>query len=167
MSAGLLLIDGYNLLYAAGMAQNDYRPGDLLRCRTALLRFLLGKLSAAEIKGTTVVFDVNKNALYFSKAILPYIRNAGHAHIYRHIGLYGYRKEALARYVALKPTPLELGEGLEQLRALEHGMVVRVATVDYRGRTHWSIDAPGDAAIAEAIIEREGELLDAHRGGEA
>ena len=115
--------------------------------------------------GTTVVFDVNKNALYFSKTILPHIRNRGHAHIYRHIGLYGYRKASLARYVALKPTPLEQAEGLEQLRALEHGMVVRVATVDYRGRTHWSIDAPGDAAIAAAIIEREGELLDEKRGG--
>ncbi len=114
--------------------------------------------------GTTVVFDVNKNALYFSKTILPSIRNAGRAHIYRHIGLYGYRKAALARYVALKPSPLELAEGLEQLRALEHGMVVRVVPVDYRGRTHWSIDAPGDAAIAEAIIEREGELVDTHSG---
>jgi 3-deoxy-manno-octulosonate cytidylyltransferase (CMP-KDO synthetase) len=115
--------------------------------------------------GTTVVFDLKKNALYFSKTIIPNIRNAGHAHIYRHIGLYGYRKAALERYVSLKPSPLEQAEGLEQLRALEHGMVVRVATVDYRGRTHWSIDAPGDAAIAEAIIEREGELLDAREGG--
>ena len=117
--------------------------------------------------GTTVVFDVNKNALYFSKTILPHIRNAGHTHIYRHIGLYGYRRAGLERYVALKPSPLEQAEGLEQLRALEHGMVIRVATVDYRGRTHWSIDAPGDAAIAEAIIEREGELLGAQGGGSA
>ncbi len=57
MSAGILLIDGYNLLHAAGMGQSDYGPGDLLRCRMRLLRFLLSKLSAAEIKGTTVVFD--------------------------------------------------------------------------------------------------------------
>ncbi len=57
MSAGILLIDGYNLLHAAGMGQSNYRPGDLLRCRMRLLRFLLSKLSAAEIKGTTVVFD--------------------------------------------------------------------------------------------------------------
>ena len=54
---------------------------------------------------------------------------------------------------------------MEQLRALEHGMVVRVAVVDYRGRTHWSIDAPGDVAIAENIIKREGELLEAQTGG--
>jgi predicted RNA-binding protein with PIN domain len=57
MSAGILLIDGYNLLHAAGMGQKDYRPGDLLRCRTRLLKFLLGKLSTAEIHATTVVFD--------------------------------------------------------------------------------------------------------------
>jgi len=57
MSAGILLIDGYNLLHAAGMAQSDYRPGDLLRCRTRLLRFLLSQLTAVEIKLTTVVFD--------------------------------------------------------------------------------------------------------------
>jgi uncharacterized protein len=57
MSAGILLIDGYNLLHAAGMAQSDYRPGDLLRCRTQLLKFLLSQLTAAEIQETTVVFD--------------------------------------------------------------------------------------------------------------
>lgn len=57
MSAGLLLIDGYNLLHAAGMAQSDYRPGDLLRCRTRLLKLLLSKLPVAEIKATTIVFD--------------------------------------------------------------------------------------------------------------
>jgi 3-deoxy-manno-octulosonate cytidylyltransferase (CMP-KDO synthetase) len=61
--------------------------------------------------------------------------------------------------VALPPSPLEEAEGLEQLRALENGMTVRVVLVDYRGRTHWSIDAPEDVGIAERIIEREGELL--------
>jgi 3-deoxy-manno-octulosonate cytidylyltransferase (CMP-KDO synthetase) len=115
--------------------------------------------------GTTVVFDMNKNALYFSKAVIPYVRNAGHASIYRHIGLYGYRKEALARYTALSPSPLEETEGLEQLRALEQGMTIRVAVVDYRGRTHWSIDAPEDVAVAEAIIAREGELVELRAGG--
>jgi len=52
-----VLVDGYNLLHAAGMAQSVYRPGDLLRCRTRLLKFLLAKLSAAEIKAATIVFD--------------------------------------------------------------------------------------------------------------
>jgi len=57
MSAGILLIDGYNLMHAAGMAQHDYKPGELLKCRTKLLRFLLSKLSAAEIRAATIVFD--------------------------------------------------------------------------------------------------------------
>ncbi len=115
--------------------------------------------------GTTVVFDLKKNALYFSKAVIPHIRHAGHASIYRHIGLYGYRKAALAHYVALSPSPLEATEGLEQLRALENGMTIRVAVVDYRGRTHWSVDAPEDVAVAEAIIGREGELIELSAGG--
>jgi 3-deoxy-manno-octulosonate cytidylyltransferase (CMP-KDO synthetase) len=116
--------------------------------------------------GTTVVFDLRRNALYFSKTVIPHIRNEGHAHIYRHIGLYGYRKPALGRYMTLAPTPLEQAEGLEQLRALENGMLIRVAAVDYRGRTHWSIDAPGDVTVAERIIAREGELLEGRAGGE-
>ncbi|MBI3865606.1 MAG: NYN domain-containing protein [Planctomycetia bacterium] len=57
MSARILLIDGYNLLHAAGMGQLDYRPGDLLRCRTRLLAYLLDKLSHAEIRAATLVFD--------------------------------------------------------------------------------------------------------------
>lgn len=57
MPARFLLIDGYNLLHAAGMARVHYGPGDLQRCRGRLLRFLLSKLSAAEIARATVVFD--------------------------------------------------------------------------------------------------------------
>lgn len=109
--------------------------------------------------GTSVVFDQRQRALYFSKAILPFSRDARNVTIFRHVGLYGFRRSALARYVALSPSRLELMEGLEQLRALDHGMVVRVALVDYRGRTHGSIDSPGDVAVVEEVIRREGELV--------
>ena len=61
--------------------------------------------------------------------------------------------------MTLTPTPLEITEGLEQLRPLEHGMKIRVAIVDYQGRTHGSVDAPEDVAVIEAIIAREGELV--------
>ncbi len=87
----------------------------------ALEEFLAQK-QLTPASGTTVVFDRKRNALYFSKAVIPYMRKEGHAGIYRHIGLYGYRKAALARYVELAPSPLEQTEGLEQLRALENGM---------------------------------------------
>jgi predicted RNA-binding protein with PIN domain len=57
MSARILLIDGYNLLYAAGMGQRDYKPGDLLRCRTLLQKYLLAKLSRAEVRAATLIYD--------------------------------------------------------------------------------------------------------------
>jgi 3-deoxy-manno-octulosonate cytidylyltransferase (CMP-KDO synthetase) len=109
--------------------------------------------------GSTVVFDTQFNALYFSKAIIPFMRKTGVASIHRHIGLYGYRRKGLEKYISLPPTPLETAEALEQLRPLEHGMKIRVVIVDYQGRTHGSVDAPEDVPVVEAIIAREGELV--------
>jgi len=57
MPARFLLVDGYNLLYAAGMGRASYGPGDLQRCRERLLRYLAKKLTAAEVARTTVIFD--------------------------------------------------------------------------------------------------------------
>jgi hypothetical protein len=57
MPARFLLIDGYNLMYAAGLGRQDYGPGDLQRCRERLLKYLANKLSAAEIARATVIFD--------------------------------------------------------------------------------------------------------------
>lgn len=113
--------------------------------------------------GTSVVFDSRRHALYFSKRVIPFMRHAGQAAIHRHIGLYAFRKESLDRYVSLPPTPLEKAEGLEQLRALENGMKIRVAVVDYRGRSHGSVDSPADVAFVERIIAREGELVEEPR----
>ncbi len=113
--------------------------------------------------GTMVTFDQQGKALYFSRSIIPLLREDtsrkdDYVPVYRHIGLYAYRLSALKEYVQLEPTPLELAEGLEQLRILEHGMAIKVVPVDYRGRTHWSVDHPEDVAIVERIIQREGEL---------
>jgi 3-deoxy-manno-octulosonate cytidylyltransferase (CMP-KDO synthetase) len=112
--------------------------------------------------GTLVTCRQDGTALYFSKQIIPFVRKPDtepFPPVYRHIGLYGYRRSALETLVRLPATPLEEAEGLEQLRALEHGMTIRVVPVDYRGRTHASIDSPEDVARVEAIIEREGELV--------
>lgn len=112
--------------------------------------------------GTSVTLDARGNALYFSKAVIPALRKSTAdplPPVFRHIGVYGYTTAALARFTALPPSPLEKAEGLEQLRALENGISIRVMTVDYRGRTHWSVDSPADIAQAEAIIAREGELV--------
>ena len=66
-------------------------------------------------------------ALYFSRAAIP----TGAAPCFHHIGVYGWRRDALARFVALPPSPLEVSERLEQLRALEAGMTIGVAEIDH------------------------------------
>ncbi len=84
-------------------------------------------------------------ALYFSRAAIP--ANAGP--YYHHIGLYAYRRRALARFVALPPGILERREKLEQLRALEAGMRIDVARVD---TIPLGVDTPADLARAEALL---------------
>ena len=72
------------------------------------------------------VLAASGRALYFSRALVP----TGSGPVYHHIGLYGYRRKALERFVQLQPSPLELRERLEQLRALEDGMVISASVVD-------------------------------------
>jgi 3-deoxy-manno-octulosonate cytidylyltransferase (CMP-KDO synthetase) len=114
-----------------------------------------------EVGGTMVVCDKDLNALYFSKSMIPYLRNTQMESppLYRHIGLYAYRYSALEKYISLSPTPLEKLEGLEQLRILENGKPIRVVLVDYKGHTHASIDSPEDVIRVEQLIETEGELV--------
>lgn len=106
--------------------------------------------------GTTVVMNHKQEALYFSKSILPFSRGA-RAEVFRHVGLYAYRLDVLKALCALPESPLERAEKLEQLRALENGYAIKVTIVDYRGRSHASVDALEDVARVEAILEREGE----------
>ena len=73
-----------------------------------------------------VVTDLNNFALYFSRSIIPYPRNVGKAKVFKHIGIYAYRREFLLKYAKMNPTPLEQSESLEQLRALEHGYKIKV-----------------------------------------
>ncbi len=136
-----------------------------VRMTKAAYEQLLQAKNESPSSGTTVVFDRRGNALYFSKRVIPFLRNAsGEPPVHRHIGLYGYRLDALRRYVALPEGPLEKAEQLEQLRALENGLPIRVVLTDYRGRTHWSIDNPQDVAAAERLIAAEGELLASYDG---
>lgn len=111
--------------------------------------------------GTTVTFDHRGNALYFSKAVIPYSRdeNSPDRCIYRHIGLYAYRFPLLQKLRELPEGPIEKSEKLEPLRALENGIPIKVVQVDYQGRTHGSVDRPEDIAFIEATIAKEGELL--------
>lgn len=105
-----------------------------------------------KVKITT---DVHGDALYFSRAAIPVLRNfAGSArHVefpfLKHIGLYAYRTEILARLVALKPSPLELAESLEQLRWLENGYKVRVGRTEHPS---FCVDTPADLEEARRRV---------------
>jgi len=84
-------------------------------------------------------------ALYFTRAPVP----AGEGVLWHHVGLYAYRRDALESFVALPPSPLELREKLEQLRALEAGMRIAVARVD---ATPLSVDTPADLERARKLL---------------
>lgn len=123
--------------------------GDLPTLDPALIREVLVPLSNADAEIATLVARIVKKeeeinpaivkpviswedgsklqgrALYFSRARVPH----GEVEAYHHIGIYAYRREALERFVALPPSPLELSEKLEQLRALEAGMRISVRNV--------------------------------------
>ena len=85
-------------------------------------------------------------ALYFSRATAPY----GDGPLYHHIGLYGFRRSALRQFVSLPPSPLELREKLEQLRALEAGMRIEVGFVD---TVPHGVDTPADLEKARAMLK--------------
>lgn len=97
-----------------------------------------------------VVLNKRREALYFSRSVIPHGRNChpGTAW-YRHQGIYGYSKDFLLQYVRWKPTPLELTEQLEQLRALENGatIAVEIAHDDAIG-----VDTPEQAEEVERLL---------------
>lgn len=101
-----------------------------------------------------VVVDRHDAALYFSRAPIPHARDAAPQgdpppSAWRHIGMYAYRRPFLGIYTSLPPTPLELGERLEQLRALEHGYRIIVPETSHRSV---GVDTPSDLAEVEAMV---------------
>ena len=87
-----------------------------------------------------VVFNANNEAMYFSRAVIPYTENQTGIY-YKHIGMYGYRSDILPKLAQLKPTPLEQTERLEQLRWLEHGFSIKVLETEMETL---SVDTPDD-----------------------
>jgi 3-deoxy-manno-octulosonate cytidylyltransferase (CMP-KDO synthetase) len=125
-------------------------------------------LSSVVVK---VVTDAEGNALYFSRSPIPFVREAGdllgdhqrgewlraaaalavsRSLARKHVGLYAYRREALLRFASLPPAPLEQAESLEQLRALHHGMTIRVVPME--GRSGVAVDTPQDLERVRAIM---------------
>lgn len=94
-----------------------------------------------------VVVNKDKEAIYFSRSIIPYIRDAKHTEwmdkhtFYKHIGMYGYREDVLKEITELPPSSLEIAESLEQLRWIENGYRIRVGYTDVETI---GIDTPED-----------------------
>ena len=95
-----------------------------------------------------VVSDHRGNALYFSRAPIPHgSREAAR----RHVGLYGYQTDVLHRFARMEPSVLERAESLEQLRALQNGLKIRVLHTD---KPHLGVDRPEDVLRVEAELEK-------------
>jgi 3-deoxy-manno-octulosonate cytidylyltransferase (CMP-KDO synthetase) len=103
---------------------------------------------------TKVVVDAEGYALYFSRAPIPYARpGCPPAPAWRHIGLYVYRRECLLRLARLPQTPLERAEALEQLRALEHGIRIRVVETAHDSI---GVDTAEDLEAARRQMQNDG-----------
>ena len=99
-----------------------------------------------------VVTDLNGYALYFSRSLMPYPRNKPEGYkVYKHVGIYAYRRSFLLKYAALQPTPLERAESLEQLRALENGYKIKVLESDFQGIV---VDTPEDLAAVNELFAK-------------
>jgi 3-deoxy-manno-octulosonate cytidylyltransferase (CMP-KDO synthetase) len=97
-----------------------------------------------------VVLGRDGYALYFSRSVIPYLRNDGVRPTYlRHLGIYGYTRALLLQFVKWPPGDLELAESLEQLRALENGVRIRVLAAR---EAAVGVDTPGDVTTVERLL---------------
>ena len=123
-------------------------PGVLM---TTLYRRITESADLTNPNIVKVVIDRGGYALYFSRAPIPYIRDprGGWPPLYRHVGLYAYRRSALMVIAALEPTPLERAESLEQLRVLEHGIRIKAVETAYESV---EVDTPADLEHVRRLL---------------
>lgn len=134
-------------------------PENLRRLATFLLEHPEVPMATLALPGTAddlanpnvvkVVCDQQERALYFSRAGIPYQRTPNASLIRKHVGLYGFQRDCLLRFASLPEHPLEVCEGLEQLRALAHGIPIHVLPAVGESV---AVDTPDDVAKAEAAL---------------
>jgi 3-deoxy-manno-octulosonate cytidylyltransferase (CMP-KDO synthetase) len=134
----------------------------VLRCdEDSYLRFTNDRKNG-RVGATTAVFDQKQRALYFSKEVIPFLSSAKEltsTPVYHHVGIYGYRMDALQAYPKWDVGPLEKAEQLEQLRFLENGKKVYVTEVKDKGVQFWELNNPQDVAIIEGMMRSNAELV--------
>lgn len=125
----------------------------MIRCSAPTIDRLLAEDRMGRTGRTTVVFDADMNALYFSTRVIPHAPNyLTRQPVYLHIGLYGYHRDALATYARLGSTGIEEAEGLEQLRFLHAGIPIRLIEVCSPPGGIWEVDNPADIPSVEAAL---------------
>ena len=132
----------------------------VLRCDGRSLNGFLEDRREGRVGGTTVVFDIDSKALYFSKEVIPYVgqsyADSETTPVFHHVGIYAFRPSALAAYPHWPVGPLEAVEGLEQLRFLEQGRDILCVEVDARDRQFWELNNPEDVPRLEAMMAEMG-----------
>lgn len=132
----------------------------VLRTEGAALNGFLEDRREGRVGGTTAVFGIDRNALYFSKEVIPYTGRTyaddEDTPVFHHVGVYAYRPSALAAYPRWAAGPLEQLEGLEQLRFLERGVHVLCVEVEAKGRKFWELNNPQDVPRIEAMLRQMG-----------
>lgn len=99
-----------------------------------------------------VVTDLQGYALYFSRSLIPFPRvSVKELPVYKHIGIYAYRRDFLLTFASLQPTPLERTESLEQLRALEYGYRIKVLKTDFQSI---GVDTPEDLEKVNQLLSK-------------
>ena len=119
---------------------------------TADISTLIRKISPLEAENPNLVKCIKDNlgyAMYFSRSKIPYERNEGKAEFYGHLGIYGYKREALIKMTELPQTSYEMSESLEQLRALQNGMKIKTSVVNF---VPVGIDTKEDLEKFKAIL---------------
>lgn len=104
-----------------------------------------------------VVTDKNDFAIYFSRSVIPYPRNLNMDNYYKHVGIYGYKRDFVMEYAKMESTPLELSESLEQLRVLENGYKIKVLETPYK---IIGVDTQEELERVREYITKNGLVID-------
>lgn len=121
---------------------------------TADISTLIRKITPEEAENPNLVkciVDCNGFAMYFSRSKIPFERNSGKAEFFGHLGIYGYKREALIKMTEMPQTSYEMAESLEQLRALQNGMRIKTSVVDF---VPVGIDTAEDLEKFKSIIAK-------------
>ena len=125
----------------------DDRPIEMVTGATPIT----SEAESANPSVVKVVVDRTNHALYFSRLPIPYARGHSTVERLKHIGMYAYRRSFLLAYANMEPTPLELAESLEQLRAVENGVRIYVVRTDHDAL---SVDTLEDLQQVRALVEQ-------------